>query len=129
MLGRTIMQKSKEVKFDNESNWDLTFKSYDELVKAYEKQRALSKDVYLEAIENTNVMADSIEEFSLDYSKKYPKLYNDSMGVFKQKILDGIKERGVNKYKNFQEYKDKIVYEIETYKHNDAIDFMLLEDD
>ena len=129
LLGRTIMQKSKEVKFDNESNWDLTFKSYDELVKAYEKQRALSKDVYLEAIENTNVMADSIEEFSLDYSKKYPKLYNDSMGVFKQKILDGIKERGVNKYKNFQEYKDKIVYEIETYKHNDAIDFMLLEED
>ena len=39
-------------------------------------------------------MADSIEEFSLDYSKKYPKLYDDSMGVFKQKILDGIKERG-----------------------------------
>lgn len=129
LLGRTIMQKSKEVKFDNESNWDLTFKSYDELVKAYERQRALSKDVYLEAIENTNVMADSIEEFSLDYSKKYPKLYNDSMGVFKQKILEGIKERGVNKYSNFQEYKDKIVYEIETYKHNDAIDFMLLEED
>lgn len=129
LLGRTIMQKSKEVKFDNESNWDLTFKSYEELVKAYEKQRALSKDVYLEAIENTNVMADSIEEFSLDYSKKYPKLYKDSMGVFKKKILDGIKERGVNKYSNFQEYKDKIVYELETYKHNDAIDFMLLEED
>lgn len=129
LLGRKIMQKSKDVKFDLESNWDLTFKTYDELVKAYEKQGALSKDIYLEAIENTNVMADSIEEFSLDYSKKYPKLYNDSMGVFKQKILDGIKERGVNKYENFQEYKDKIVYELETYKHNDAIDFMLLEED
>ena len=129
LLGRKIMQKSKDVKFDLESNWDLTFKTYDELVKAYEKQGALSKDIYLEAIENTNVMADSIEEFSLDYSKKYPKLYNDSMGVFKQKILDGIKERGVDKYENFQEYKDKIVYELETYKHNDAIDFMLLEED
>ena len=90
--------KKRNVKFDLESNWDLTFKTYDELVKAYEKQGALSKDIYLEAIENTNVMADSIEEFSLDYSKKYPKLYNDSMGVFKQKILDGIKERGVDKY-------------------------------
>ena len=129
LLGRAIMQKSKDVKFDNESNWDLTFKTYDELVKAYEKQGALSKDVYLEAIENTNVMADSIEEFSLDYSKKYPKLYSDSMGVFKQKILEGIKERGVDKYSNFQEYKDKIVYELETYKHNDAVDFMLLEED
>ena len=74
-------------------------------------------------------MADSIEEFSLDYSKKYPKLYNDSMAVFKQKILEGIKQRGVDKYKNFQQYKDKIIYELETYKHNDAIDFMLLEED
>lgn len=129
LLGRKIMQKSKDVKFDLESNWDLTFKTYEELVKAYEKQGALSKDIYLEAIENTNVMADSIEEFSLDYSKKYPKLYSDSMGVFKQKILEGIKERGVDKYKNFQQYKDKIVYELETYKHNDAIDFMLLEED
>lgn len=129
LLGRSIMQKSKDVKFDNESNWDLTFKSYDELVKAYEKQGAIAKDVYLKAIENTNVMADSIEEFKLDYSKKYPKLYDDSMGVFKQKILDGIKERGVDKYSNFQEYKDRIAYEIETYKHNDAIDFMLLEED
>ena len=119
LLGRSIMQKSKDVKFDNESNWDLTFKSYDELVKAYEKQGAIAKDVYLKAIENTNVMADSIEEFKLDYSKKYPKLYDDSMGVFKQKILDGIKERGVDKYSNFQEYKDRIAYEIETYKRSE----------
>lgn len=129
LRGRAIMQKSKGVNFDSESNWDLTFKTYDELVSAYEKQDALSKNVYLTAIENTNVMADSIEEFSLDYSKKYPKLYNDSMAVFKQKILEGIKQRGVDKYKNFQQYKDKIIYELETYKHNDAIDFMLLEED
>ncbi len=129
LLGRVIMQKSKKVKSDNESNLDLTFKTYDELVRAYEKQGALAKDIYLEAIENTNVMADSIEEFKLDHSKKYPKLYDDSMGVFKQKILEGIKERGVDKYSNYQEYKDKIVYELETYKHNDAIDFILLEED
>ena len=129
LRGRAIMQKSKEVKFDIESNWDLTFKTYDELVAAYEKQGALAKDIYLTAIENTNVMADRIEEFKLDYTKKYPKLYSDSMAVFKQKILEGIKQRGVNKYPNFQKYKDKITYELETYKHNDAIDFMLLEED
>lgn len=129
LLGRTIMQKSKEVYFENESNWDLTFKTYDELVDAYKKQGILPEKDYLNAINNTNVMADSIEEFTLDYSKKYPKLYEDSMGVFKQKILDGIKWRGVDTYDNFQQYKDKIAYELKTYKHNDAIDFMLLEED
>lgn len=129
LRGRSIMQKSKDVKFDLESKWDLTMKSYDELVQAYENQNAIAKDVYLRAIENTNKMANSIEEFSLDYSKKYPKLYSDSLAVFKQKIAEGIKQRGVNHYKNYQQYKDKISYELETYKHNDAIDFMLLEED
>lgn len=129
LLGRSIMQKSKDINFENESNWDLTFKSYDELVDAYRKQGALSLDIVLNAIENTNVMADMIEPFELDYSKKYPKLYDDSLGVLKKKIVAGIKERGVNKYPNYQEYKDKINYEIKTYIHNDAIDFLLLEED
>lgn len=127
--GRSILQKGKGVFFADEELWDLTFKTYDELVKAYEEQNALTKEVYLQAIENTNVMADSIEEFKLDYSKKYPKLYDDSEKALKEKILNGIKTRGVNKYENFAEYKKKIQYELETYKYNGAIDFLLLEED
>lgn len=127
--GRSILQKGKNVFFSDEEAWDLTFKTYDELVNAYRNQRALPEEVYLEAIENTNRMADSIEEFKLDYNKKYPKLYNDSEKVLKEKILKGIKNRGVDKYENFDEYKKKIQYELETYKHNGAIDFLLLEED
>lgn len=126
--GRKILQKSKNVFFADEDDWDLTFKTYDELVAAYEKQDALDKDVYLQAIENTNVMADMIESFELDYSHKYPKLYDDSEKAIKQKIKNGIKKRGVDKYDNFNEYKKKIKYELETYKHNGAIDFLLLEE-
>lgn len=129
LLGRSIMQKSKEVTFENESNWDLTFKTYDELVEAYKKQGCLSENIYLAAIEETNRMANRVEEFKLDYSKKYPKLYDDSLGVFKKKIIEGIKKRGVDKYDNLQEYKDRIAYEMKAYIHNDAIDFMLLEED
>ena len=69
----------------------MTFKSYDELVSAYEKQFAIAKDVYLKAIEETNRMADRIEEFKLDYSYKYPKLYDDSLLEIKKKIASGIK--------------------------------------
>ncbi len=127
--GRNILQKGKGVFFSDEEAWDLTFKTYDELIAMYKKQGALPEEVYLEAIENTNVMANSIEEFKLDYSKKYPKLYKDSEKVLKEKILQGIKNRGVDKYKNFNEYKEKINYELETYKHNGAIDFLLLEED
>ena len=127
--GRSILQKSKSVFFSDEESWDLTFKTYDELVEAYKKQNALPEDVYLQAIKNTNIMADSVEEFKLDYSKKYPKLYDDSEKALKEKILNGIKNRGVDKYDNFDEYKKKIQYELETYKYNGAIDFLLLEED
>ena len=104
-------------------------KTYNELVKAYELQNAIPKEVYLEAIENTNRMAEQIEEFKLDYTPKYPKLYDDSEKVFKQKIAQGLKDRHIDSsLPNYKEYKDRICYEYDTYKHNGAIDFMLLEE-
>ena len=127
--GRKVLQKAKDVFFADEDNWDLTFKTYDELVHAYEIQNAIPKEAYLEAINNTNIMAEQIEEFQLDYTPKYPKLYKDSEKVFKQKIAQGLKDRNINSsLPNYQEYKDRIVYEYNTYKHNGAIDFMLLEE-
>jgi len=129
MRGRAILQKAKGVHFANEDEWDLTFKSYNELVAAYEKQGSLPMDVVLEAIENTNRLADMVEPFVLDYSAKYPKLYGNSEEVFKQKINEGVVRRGIMNYPNYQEYVDRIHEEFETYKYNKAIDFMLLEED
>ena len=126
--GRVILQKAKNISFDNEDGWDLTFKTYNELVNAYKEQGVLPQSVYMDAIENTNKMADMIEEYQIDSSKKYPKLYDDSEKVFKEKIAQGIKWRGIDKKPNFAEYKAKILYEYDTYKYNEAIDFMLLEE-
>ena len=127
--GRQIEQKSHEAYFSGEDSWDLVFKSYDELTQAYKKQNALPENVYLQAIENTNVMADMIEEFELDYSKKYPVLYEDSLKVLKGKIAAGIKNRGIDKLSNYDKYKKRIAYELKTYIHNGAVDFLLLEED
>lgn len=127
--GRSILQKSKKVFFADEESWDLTFKSYDELISAYEKQNSLSMDVVKEAINNTNVMADMVEEFEIDRSYKYPHLWEDPMKTFKNKIMEGIKNRGVDKYPNYQEYINRIKHELKAYEHNGAIDFMLLMDD
>ena len=127
--GRIVLQKAKDVFFADEENWDLTFKTYDELVQAYETQNAIPREAYIEAIENTNRMAEQIEEFQLDYTPKYPKLYDNSEKVFKEKIAQGLKDRNINSsLPNYQEYKDRIRYEYDTYKHNGAIDFMLLEE-
>ena len=127
--GRLLLQKSKNISFPNEKDFDLNFLTYDELCEAYEKQGALPPATYLKAIENTNVMAEMIEPFKLDCSYKYPKLYNDSEKVFKQHIYEGLKNRGIDQYPNYNTYIDRIKEEIETFKHNGAIDFMLLDED
>src|SRR5690606_35933084 len=35
---RTILQRSKKIFFDEESGWDLTFKSYESLIEAFKRQ-------------------------------------------------------------------------------------------
>lgn len=127
--GRSILQKSKGVFFADEESWDLTFKSYEELVTAYEKQGSLPVEVVKEAINNTNVLANMIEEFNIDRTYKYPHLWENPMKTFQNKIMQGIKKRGVDKYPNYQEYIDRIKHELKAYEHNGAIDFMLLMDD
>ena len=127
---RAMLQKSKNIHFDGEDEFDLTFKTYDELVECCKKQNAIPLDDYLIAIENTNKIADMVEDFELDYTYKYPHLWgNNSEKIFKEKIAKGIKTRGVDKYSNYDEYIERIKYELKAYKHNQAIDFMLLMED
>lgn len=128
--GRAILQKAKNIHFDGEDRFRLEMLSYDELVALCREQDALPMDVYLDAIEMTNTVADMVEPFELDYSYKYPHLWgDDSEQVLRTKIADGIKWRGVDKLPNYQEYLDRIEYEMAAYIHNGAIDFMLLMED
>lgn len=128
--GRKILQKAKNIHFDGEDKFHLEMMSYDELVQLCRMQDALPIDVYLDAIEMTNTVADMIEPFELDYSYKYPHLWgDDSEAVLRAKIADGIVWRGVDKLPNYQEYIDRIEYEMKAYVHNGAIDFMLLMED
>lgn len=72
---RRVLMDAKNKFFGDEDSFDLTFKTYDALVNAFDIQRALPEDAYLEAIENTNRMAASVEDFKLDRAIKYPILY------------------------------------------------------
>lgn len=130
MLGRAVMQKSKGVDFHDEDACDLSWKTYEEMIGAFEKQYAFSKDIYLDAIEETNRFADMIEPYELDYSNKYPRLYQNAEKEFKKRIVEGAKKRGIDKLPNYKsEYIPRIKEELDTYRHNDAIDFMLLDSD
>ena len=123
---RSILQKSKKIEYSDEDKYDLTYKSYDEIVEMFKQQNVLPEDVYLEAIHNTNIMADSIEEYNLDLSFKYPKLYDNEEEVFKkltnikykEKITEGIIEKD-------KTYKNNILEEFRVFKKTNMIGFML----
>lgn len=126
--GRVKLQESKNIHFDGEDNWDLTFKSYDELVECYKKQRSIPEDAFLQAIENTNVMADMVEEFTLDTSTKYPLIYDNPEETFKDKIWNAIETHPyLPKRYSKDELEEVVNEEFEVYKKTESIDFMLLE--
>lgn len=125
---RKIMQLSKKIIFnDDEDGWDLIFKTYDELVDAYKLQNVLPEDVFLEAIENTNVMSDMVEPINFDLSFKYPKLYENSKDklynmIFDENSIMEIVNEGFSK----EEVVERLTEEYETFVAVDAVDYILL---
>ena len=126
--GRSILQVSKDIRFDGEERWDLKFKSYDELVSAYRKQGSLPEAVYLQAIENTNVMADMVEPFELDRGTKYPHIYENPDETFREKVDAAIYNHPYAlQNHSVEELKRVVNEEFKVYQATKSIDFMLLQ--
>lgn len=126
---RTILQLAKKIEFTNEDEFDLTYKSYDELVEMFRQQGVLSESVYMNAINNTNIMADSVEDFQIDTSLKYPILYGekDEEMLWKtlQNKLKSKEDNGIIDIKQHQEYVDRINEEMRVLKKIGMTGFML----
>lgn len=127
LIGRKKLQDGKNVHFSNEEEWDLSFKTYEELIDAYRKQNSLPEELYLEAIENTNVLLDMVEPFDIDVSFKYPKIYENPLKTLREKINEGYKENSYIKKYPMKELREKINEEVKTFETVGQIDFMLLE--
>lgn len=127
-LGRSILQKSKGVIFDGEDQWDLKFKDFRALTDAYRSQGALPEEVYMQAIDNTNLLADMIEEFTLDKGTKYPHIYENPEQVFYEKIQSAIETHPyAKKNHSIEKIREVVEQEFEVYKATQSIDFMLLQ--
>ncbi|MFI2856963.1 PHP domain-containing protein [Paenibacillus sp. JSM ZJ436] len=128
---RLVLQKSKNINFSSEDTYDLTFKSYDELVEMFEKQNSLPMDVVLEAINNTNKLADMVEDFNLDLSHKYPKIYDGEIEELKLRINEGVKSRGIHLYPKEKKdlYFKRIREEFDIMQGMGNLSYFLLLDD
>ncbi len=127
---RRILQLSKNIKYAEEETFDLNLKTYDELINEFKKQNVLPEIVYLQAIENTNKLLDLVEDFELDTTNKYPRLYENAEEMFKKKINEGVIKRKINNYsaEERKKYFNRIKEELEVYKICDAVDYILLQE-
>lgn len=113
---------------DDVREFDLTFKSYDELVDMYKKQNALPDEVWLEAIENTNRLADSVDDFELDYSFKYPDIYSNPYDEMFKKAYDELNrqiENGILADNMFDVYSNRIDEELQVFDKQGMCSFIL----
>ena len=128
---RDVLMEYKEQKYPGEDGFDMVWKTEDELVEAYEKQGALPRNVYMEAIANTNVMADMIEDFKLDKSPKYPILYGSPEADEKKlkeityRMLDDKIQRGVIPFEQHGAFFRDCKEELEAFHQTNMSGFML----
>lgn len=93
-----IMRKwAKKMAYADEDKYDLTFKSHDEMLAAFEEQNSLDKTTILSALEATNIVANSCEVVKIDRKPKYPILTdNDEYSLmvyvnnkYQEKVANG----------------------------------------
>ena len=128
---RNILMIRKHMSYGNEDSFDLTWKSLDELIGMFREQGALPEDVYLDAIENTNRMAASVENFTLDQSIKYPILHGSAeederifiertWQMFNEKLETGVIQRSQE-----QAFRSAIQEELDVFSKLKMNGFML----
>lgn len=126
--GRSILQTAKNIRFDGEENWDLKFKTFDELAEAYQKHDELSREDWVSAIENTNQLADMVQPFTLDRSTKYPHIYDNPEEEFERKIYAAMDSHPCALKNHSKEEIERVIRgELDVYKATKSVDFMLMQ--
>ena len=128
---RKILLERKHKSYGNEDEFDLSFKTYDELVELFKEQDALPEKLYMQAIENTVEMANEVEDFKLDCSLKYPILYGsrekdheELVKTIDRKFAEKI-ESGAIPENQIQNFKDAIEEELRVFTKIQMDGFML----
>lgn len=128
---RSILLKSKHKSYGDEDSFDLTYKTYDELVDAFRLQGALSENEYLDAIQNTNLLYEMTEDINLDTSIKYPILYGSRdeddkrfEEVVREKFVEKVRD-GIIPQSQVDAFKAEMTEEMRVFRKLKMTGFML----
>lgn len=128
---RALLMARKKQSYGNEDAFDLTFKTYDELVEMFRRQGVLPDEQIFTALENTNVIAARCDPIELDMSIKYPILYGSKkadeerfFALVEQKFREKC-EQGVIFPNQIDAFRSAIDEELRVFKKLDMCGFML----
>ena len=128
---RAVLLSAKHKSYGDEDAFDLTYKTYDELVEMFRKQGALPEEVFVQAIDTTNMLYYMTEDIDLDTSIKYPILYG-SREADSQKFIETVErkfkeklESGVIPAEQEQAFRDAISEEMRVFQKLQMDGFML----
>ena len=123
---RKMLKLDKNSVYENEDNYDLTFKNYNELIEMFDIQQSLDKDIILEAIDNTNLLIDMCDDVVLDTSIKYPKMSDDDEALFEKTVFEKAKKKiELGIITKDIRYLEQLKEEIRVFKKINMCSFML----
>ena len=130
---RDILMLYKGQHYESEDEFDLVFKSEQMMEDAFTEQDALPRKLWREAMDMTGVVADSIEDFELDYSMKYPILYGSPEAdeeAYRKNVWAGLDKKladGVIPKEEEAQYREDAAYELEVFSKIGMAGFMQAE--
>lgn len=124
------MDKDKESDDDFEDQFDLTWKTYDELCQMFKDQDALPEKVYIQALKNTDLLDEMVENFELDTTLKYPDIkgVSNEDEALQQRINERFKQKrdkGIIDVSQTKRYIDQLREEFRVFKKIGMTGFML----
>ena len=128
---RAVLPNAQYNRDSTEDTFDLSFKTYDELVEMFRIQNALPEPEYMQAIENTNLLYDMTEDIELDTSIKYPILYGSREAdsrIFVETVKNKFQEKlrnGIIPKEQEQAFREAIAEELRVFDKLDMNGFML----
>lgn len=75
---RSVLRRSKGMEYDDEDEYPVIMMNRDEMFAKFKEQGVFSPEEIDEALDNTLLIADMIEDFDLDESFKFPNLYENA---------------------------------------------------
>lgn len=114
--------------YEDEDYYDLTFHDYEETLEMYRKQNALDMDTVIEALANTDRLADMCEDYKLDYSLKYTHLYDNPFEMLRSETYDSYNDKvksGAIDVKDEDKYFERIEEELEVFRKVGMESFIL----